>query len=208
MQVTVFGASGRVGRQVVERLVKNNYQVVAFIHHNNPFSDYPDVQIVSGSIADQAAVSKAIANSQAVISTLGSWGSPTKDIVSVGVQNITQAMGQQGISRLITLSGANAFYGLDRPTVIDKLTHTFLGIIAGKILRDGEKHLVILEATNLDWTCIRSPVMTKSTKSAYRLTNKIPSLLASIPQAAAARAVVDQLQDKTHYHQAPVIYRA
>lgn len=208
MQVTVFGASGRVGRQVVAKLVEDNHQVVAFIHHNNPFSEYPDVQIVSGSINDQAAVGKAILGSDAVISTLGSWGTPSKDIVSVGAENIIMAMQQQGLQRLITVSGANAFYSPDKPTLLDKLTHAFLGIMAGKILVDGEKHLALLEKSGLDWTCVRSPVMTNSKKSTYRLTSKISSLIATIPRAAVVQAVIDQLDDEGHYQQAPVIYHA
>ena len=207
MKVTVFGASGKVGRQVVDLLVADNHEVVAFIHTHNPFADYPDVAIVSGSITDDVAVAKAVHGSQAVISCLGSWGTATKDIVSTGTRQIIAAMERESVSRIITVSGAGAFYNKDQPTALDRLTHRFLGIVAAPILRDGEEHLAALQVSGLHWTCLRSPVMTMSKRTAYRLSSKLPTLLASVPRAAVARALIDQLNDIQHFSQAPVIYR-
>lgn len=207
MQVTVFGASGRVGRLVVADLRASGYEVVAFIHNANPFADNRNVKVVRGSISDAEAVSRAVKGSGAVISALGSWGTPTKDVVSSGGDLIIQAMTTQNVKRLITLTGANAFYSQDKPGLIARLTRKTLGLIAPKILIDGEKHLRSLEESSLDWTCVRSPAMTGSSAVGYRLSARLPSILAVVPRKAVAKCLVDQLTEIKSVRKAPVIYR-
>ncbi|MDL2341570.1 MAG: SDR family oxidoreductase [Patescibacteria group bacterium] len=206
MQVTIFGAAGKVGQRVVTKLLADNHQLVVFVHRHNPYANTPNVTVISGSIDNYQAVATAIQGSQAVISTLGSWGSPAKNIVSTGTETIVQAMTEQGVQRLITVSGAGAFYSQDHPTTIDRLTHRLLQLVAPKILTDGEQHLAVLEASTLDWTCIRSPVMTKRHSNDYELRQALPSLLAYVPREAVAQCLVDQLQDSTYFKKAPVIY--
>lgn len=207
MQITVFGASGRVGRQVVNLLLDADYAVVAFIHNQNPFEAQAKVKVVRGSITDQAAVSAAITGSQAVISTLGSWGTPTDNVVSTGTIQIVKAMTNQNLRRLITVSGASAFCSQDSPTLQNQVTHGVLALLMKKILLDGEEHLRTLEASSLDWTCIRSPAMTGSKSTAYSLVTALASLLASVPRRAVAQCLVDQIKDTTHIMKAPVIRR-
>lgn len=208
MKITVFGASGKVGRLIVSRLLAEGHTVTVLIHRHNPFSPNDSLRTVSGSVDNLAAVADAVKGSDAVISTLGSWGTPTKTVVSTGTNSIVQAMQTSGVKRLITLTGASAFYSADQPNWLDRLTHSCLSIVAGRILRDGEAHLKTLEASQLEWTSLRSPVMTSARQSRYRLSPQLPNLLAFVPRQAVAKALVDQLQDQMYFRQAPVIYRA
>lgn len=207
MQVTVFGSSGKVGRLVVGNLEASGHEVVAFVHKANPFVDNLNVKVIQGSIDDEIAINRAIEGSGAVVSTLGSWGSPTKDVVSSGTDSIVRAMTSLKVKRLITLTGANAFYSLDAPSLLDRLTRKLIGLIAPKILSDGERHLRTLEKSNLDWTCVRSPAMTSSSADGYRLSARLPFILTFVPRQAVAKSLVDQLSDIEFIRKAPVIYR-
>lgn len=207
MQVSIFGASGKVGRQVVARLLAADHQVVALIHRHNPLGEAENLRIVRGSIDNIDAVNQTIDGSQAVISTLGSWGSNNKTVVSSGTAAIISSMKTKGLQRLITLTGASAFYAADQPNWLDRATHALLSIVAPKILKDGEDHLRLLEASGLDWTCIRSPVMTGQASGRYELTDTLPSLLASIPRSTVAQCLTDQLADSSQRAKAPVIRR-
>ncbi len=207
MQVTVYGASGKTGRLVVAGLLAADHAVVAFVHSHNPFAGLAGVRVVTGSVDDRATVTAAAAGSQVIISTLGSWGTPSKSVVSVGIRAIIAAAAEHQISRVISLTGASAFYGHDRPTVLDRATHVLLSLTAAKILRDGETHLQLLVDSPLDWTAIRSPLMLGFGSKSYTLRLHLPSLLATIPRGAVAQALVDQLSDTSHHKQAPVIRR-
>ncbi len=55
MQVTVFGASGNVGQRVVERLLVDGHEVVAFVHSSAPFAENDKLKVVTGDVHDAVA---------------------------------------------------------------------------------------------------------------------------------------------------------
>lgn len=208
MQLTVFGASGKVGSLVVKIALRRGYKVVAFIHSNNPFDEVGNFSIIQGEISDKQAVNKAIEGSNAVISALGSWGTKEKNILTAGMKTIIPAMESAKISRLITLTGSGAMWSMDNSSFFDKSAHKLLGIVAPKILKDGEEHLRILEASDLDWTCVRSPVMNKSISTDYKLDYIPPLLIAQVSRSTVAKCLIDQIKNSNYLRKAPHIHKA
>ena len=123
MRITIFGASGRVGRLVVEGALKDGHEVVAFVHHKPKFPDNPHLKIAQGDIHQTADVAKAVKDADVVISALGSWGTKSKDIVSSGMANIIPAMQDSGVKRVISLTGADARAEGDALGLVHRLTH-------------------------------------------------------------------------------------
>ncbi len=208
MQVTVFGASGKVGQLVVKQLLADGHRVVAFVHGHAPFEESDHLKIRRGDIHNAPDVKAAIVGSEIVISTLGSWGTTTKDILGSAMGTIIPAMKTQDITRIVSLTGSGAFAPQDRPSPIDKLSHTAFGLIAGSVLRDGEKHLRLLDASDLDWTVIRSPAMRSFGPASYHLNTKTPFALATVHRQAVVHAIVDQLTATDFLRQAPHIHSA
>lgn len=205
MQIVVFGASGKVGRQVVGAALERGHSVVAFVHSNSPFEPQPRLAILQGDVHDAEAVSKAVAGSDVVISTLGSWHTPTKDIVSSAIRNIIPVMESLGIDRIITLTGAGAYAPEDRPSLLYRLGHAAFGIFAKKIIFDGEEHIRLLAASKLRWTTLRSPVMSNGHLSAYSLSMRGPAFWVTIPRKAVVKAILDQIEGPAYECQAPFI---
>lgn len=208
MQITVFGASGKVGRLVVGLAVARGYEVVAFVHSTNLFNDKKGVRVVRGDVHDPKCVMEAVEGSQAVISCLGSWHTRGKDILSAAMQAIIPAMERRGIKRIVTLTGAAAFDINDAPPLGQKAAHTLLSTFAGQIVQDGETHIRLLRASKLDWTVIRSPVMTGGAKTTYQLRTKLPGLFTLISRQTVATSLVDQIEVTESIRQAPIIYPA
>lgn len=206
MQVVVFGASGKVGRLVVVDLLADGYNVKAFVHSKNPFGRHKNLKVVRGDIYNATSVEKAVKGSDAVISCLGSWGSKKQNVVSSGTKNVITAMKKCNVRRVITLTGM-AFASQDKPKFIDKIGRSILKLGAPKILEDGEKHIKLLEKSGLDWTTLRSPVMTNSTNKSYALNLRLAGFFATIPRNAVAKAMVDQIKSSDYIEQAPVIHR-
>lgn len=207
MQVTIFGANGRVGRQVVALCQQRGYDVVAFVHSSNPFAGQAGIRVVQGDIYDAAAVGQALKGSQAVMSALGSWGTKRKDIVSRAMTAIIPAMQQQGIKRIVTVTGSGALWAGDDARWTDRAGRAVLNTLAPKILLDGERHLAFLAESKLDWTSIRSPVMLGFGTDKYHLRSKLPLLPGAVPRKAVVASMVDQLEATDFVGQAPVIYR-
>lgn len=207
-QITIFGASGRVGRLVVADALAAGYSVVAFVHVHNPFQGVKGVTVVQGDIGDSKQVMTAIQGSRVVISTLSSWHSKQHNVLVRAMNIILPSMRELGISRIITLTGI-ALSSKDKLGLANKLSYGAFKIVAGKVLIDAEIHLQLLQKSGLDWTCVRSPVMTRERRVNYSLSPKIGSFtfMTSIPRPAVAKCLVDQVISKEYIGQAMVIKR-
>lgn len=208
MKITVFGATGKVGRLVVDNLLSSGHQVTAFAHGASPFTPTKNLTVVQGDIHNAGDVKAALAGSDAIISTLGSWHTLSEDILTSAMKNIIPVAETQGIKRLVSLTGSQAALPDEKLRLFERLFRFALTIIAHKILVDGENHLRLLAASQLDWTVIRSPIMKTSAKTGYRLSLAAPSPVATVSRAAVAQAITDQLQAQDYIKMAPHIQNA
>ncbi|HEY5442052.1 MAG TPA: NAD(P)H-binding protein [Candidatus Saccharimonadales bacterium] len=208
MQITIFGASGKVGSLVVAQALKQGYSVVAFVHSRSRLPENPNLRTVKGDIYNAQDVAKAVAGSKAVISALGSWGTPKKDVLTVAMRHIIPAV--QSGTRIISLTGSDARADGDSLSLLHRLSHASIKLVPGvkKILADGEEHIHLLEASGLDWTVIRSPVMNERGNPEHAtLTDKRPAPWGTINRHAVAASLVDLIDNGQYSRQAPFIAR-
>ena len=206
MQITVFGAAGKVGTLVVEDALRRGYTVVAFVHNHSLFSPSGKLIIVHGDVYKATDVADALQGSQAVISCLGSWGTPKRNVLTTAMEALIPAMEQAGISRIISLTGSGAAApGEKGQEWLLKLLSPFP---AGKVFRDGQDHMRMLADSDLQWTTLRSPVMTGFGKPGYQLKPKAGGPLATVRRSAVATALLDQLDATNFIRTAPVLYRS
>lgn len=205
-QVTVFGATGRVGRQVVDLLLADGHAVVAAVHGEADMPTHTNLTTRRVDVYDQASVARAVKGSDTVVSALGSWGTKNQNVLSAGVTNIIAAMESQSIRRIVSLTGAEARAQGDSLGIIHRLMHIALLVIAPKILRDGEAHIAALEASHLDWTVVRSPIMSAAQGAREgKLSLARPLPWQRIARSAVAAQMVELVQGDTWVGQAPFI---
>ncbi len=204
--VVVFGATGKVGRLVVEYALADGYQVTAFVHRHHDLPNTSNLQIVKGDIYNRADIERVLNDADVVVSALSSWGSQYKDVLATAMASIVAVSKRYGVSRIVSLTGADARAYGDEISVLHRLSHVAISIVAGKVLRDGERHIKLLRDSKLDWTVIRSPVMKNNDASDYVLSNHRPAPWALVSRRAVARAMVDQIKSGHNSHNAPFIH--
>lgn len=208
MQLTVFGATGKVGKLVVDEALSRGHKVVAFVHSSSDLPKDKKLQIVNGDVYNPEAVAEAIKGSDAVISALGSWGTPNKDILKAGMENIIPAMEKQKLARIISLTGHGANAPGDKFELLHTISRWMLVILAPRILHDGEKHIEQLAASKLDWTVVRSSLMEEhGNPKRFILSLKRPLPLAMVHRKAVANCLVNLAETKDFNKQAPFILR-
>jgi len=118
--VTVFGASGFLGRHVVRELCKKGHRVRAAVRHPmeanflNPMGAVGQVQIFQANVRFRTSVSDALAGADAAVNLVGILAPVGKNtfegVQTLGAQNIAQEAARLGIEDLIHVSaiGANA----------------------------------------------------------------------------------------------------
>ncbi len=208
-QVTVFGANGKIGSLVVAEALHRGYNVVAFVHHIVTLEQTDHLTIIQGDIYNPDEVAAALTGSDFVISALGSWGTPKKDILTIGMGHIIAGMQQHAISTVISLTGADARASGDTLGMLHRMMHVMIKVFANKILIDGERHIALLEQSQLDWTVVRSSIMSSQVQinSSYVFTNQRPGPWQIISRRLVVVSMVDTLQDRTWKQRAPFISR-
>ena len=206
MRVAVMGASGKVGRQLTAELLKRGHTVTALVHSSKlGVPPNSKLHVVSGDIHSSSDIAAAIKGSDAIVSTLGSWGTKSKDIVSAATKNLIPAMQKAGIKRFVSVTGNAAILPGENLTLIQNLSRRALLVIAKPILSDAEEHLRLLHDSDLDWTAIRSPVMTNSNKPNYKLASKPFAPWAVVSRTGVVMALADIIEDGSFSNQAPFI---
>lgn len=198
MNIAIFGASGNIGRRVIKLLLEKGYSVTALTHRSTNLPTHAALKAVRGDIHNRADVEATLVGADLVISTLGSWGTKQKDILTAAMSNIVPVMESQGITRVISLTGAGVLLPSDAVAWYDRLNVAMLAVIAPKILHDGENHLEILAASQLDWTVLRSPVMTNRTAHGYSLQSRPPFPWQTVSRDNVAQALVDLIDSKEY----------
>jgi putative NADH-flavin reductase len=205
MNILLFGASGHVGTLVLDEALRRGHAVTAFVH-TSPLEPRDRLSIVRGDIYDPTDINAAISGHDAIISTLGSWGTKRKDVVSTAMRHIIPSASAHGIRRLVTVTGNIACAPEEDHAAGMRVSHGLMGLFAHRILKDADDHLARLYASDLDWTVVRSPVMTSSDGTSYVLNRKVFAL--SVSRHAVAHALVDLAENREWLQAAPFIHNA
>jgi uncharacterized protein len=158
MKLTVFGATGMVGKQVVKLALAFNHTVKAFGRNVESLID-PDLSndnliAIKGYVFDKDSVYDAIKNSDAVISALGGDFSGNDKTRSIGMKNIITAMERAGIKRIVAVGGMGILNAEDGTLLIDQPDYP------KNYLAVGKEHLQAyqyLKESDLDWTIVGAP---------------------------------------------------
>ena len=157
MKVTVFGATGTVGNQVVRQALEAGHQVTAFTRDAGRLTiEHANLSVVEGDVlSDTEAVDSAVIGQDSVIVALGA-GAKGK-VRSEGTRNIIAAMKKAGVSNLICQSTLGA--GDSSAQLNLKWWLLFRGPLRWA-MADHERQEALVRDSGLDWTIVRPAAFT------------------------------------------------
>jgi len=153
MKLVIFGATGTVGRQIVD-------QALAAGHHVTGFSRRPEAggaaTWIRGDVSNFAHVTEAVKGQGAVIVALGAGRKGM--IRALGTAHIIAAMQAHGVRRLICQStlGAGDSYG----NLNFFWKRVMFGLLLRPAFRDHQRQEAHVRASGLDWTIVRPGAFT------------------------------------------------
>jgi putative NADH-flavin reductase len=205
-RIAVLGASGRVGRRVVERALAQGDTVVAQTREAARLSDLADrVEVQAFDPRDRAALRGFVAGADAVVFTLGTRPGATT-LFSEVTTSLIAAMREAGVRRLIAVTGVGA--GDTRGHggfVYDRIVFP---LITRKLYRDKDRQEALIADSGLDWTLVRpAPFHDRPAKGPLQVVEEIgpDTVLRRITPDEVAQFVVDQLASDAYLHQRPFI---
>jgi putative NADH-flavin reductase len=161
MKLTVFGATGRTGLQVVEQGLAAGHEIRAVVRDATQLDpDRAGLEVVVGDVMDPATIVEAVTGSDAVVSTIGtrSGRAPTT-VCADSSRSIVEAMHKAGTRRLVVVSGTGPFDEGEGPGmryILKPMGRLFLKNVFADFVAMEE----IVRASGLDWTIVRPPSLT------------------------------------------------
>jgi uncharacterized protein YbjT (DUF2867 family) len=169
MKITIFAATGGIGRQLLEQAVAAIHDVTVVVR--NPGKLSRPVRTVTTDLAgpDPAALESAVAGADAVLSGLGPRSNSEAGVASHGTRAIVTAMQATGTRRIVVVSaapiGTVPSPGNPSPPKHDPGDGFFMRHLGAPLtkaaLRKTYADLAemedILRDSGLDWTIIRPP---------------------------------------------------
>ena len=207
MKMVVFGASGGLGRQIVEQALGLGYIVTAFvrtpaklgIHHQN-------LTAFQGDVMDDAAVVKAVAGQDVVISALGPTRPPVPHMMETAAKNIVAAMQKHGLRRIVSTTGAGVRQPEDQPKFIDHFIGFLLNLLAKEVVIDSAANVKVIQSSDLEWTIVRFPrLMDGAHTGKYRVGYVGKDSSSQLSRADGADFVLKELVEKKWLRKLPVV---
>jgi uncharacterized protein YbjT (DUF2867 family) len=158
LQVAVFGATGKIGRHVIDQLLAAGHTVTAYARNPSKLpTTHPNLSVIQGGLDDPAGIGRAVEGADAVISALGpslkrgATGTPVSD----GTRTIVAAMHAAGARRFIGLATPSVADPRDRPTLKGKLLPVLARLALPNALTELRGMTDAVTSSDLDWTIAR-----------------------------------------------------
>ena len=183
MRITVFGASGRTGRSLVQQAIENGHEVVAFVRGASAFGEPGDkLDVDEGDARDPEAVAEAIRGSDAVISVLSLGRAEDEPQHSDATRTVVAAAGDEGVRRIVVVANKDVFGD-------DEVTDEFAAHA-----REHRRNRETLKGSGLDWTILASGrIEDGPATGAYEATEDAIAPRRTIAPQDLAKAILDAL---------------
>jgi len=211
MKITVFGATGAIGRLTVGELLDRGDTVT--VHARNPAKIPAEwegrVRVVTGEVTDPVSVEEAVAGADAVVSALG----PSMDRRATGlpliegVRLIVDAMRRHGIHRYIGHGTPSIPDPHERQTLQTRLIRFMGRRFLSRAYRELVGMSALIMVDDLDWTIVRftapkdGPAKDRLRVGFYG-TDRIGF---AVTRADIARFTAEQAHSDTYLRRAPAI---
>lgn len=122
MNLIVFGATGMVGKQIVQQALYKGHHVKAF-GRNVYTTDYlqpENLQLIQGALFDESEVFNAITGSDAVLSAIGGGADGADKTRTLGIKNIIRQMQKASVKRIIAIGGMGVLNADENSILLDQ----------------------------------------------------------------------------------------
>lgn len=207
MNVIIFGASGAVGRCLVEQTLAQGYHVTAAVR--NPATveiTHERLRVLPCDVLNAASVNQALAGQDVVFCTLGTHAKGPITLYSAGARNIVQGMQAHQVRRLIFLSN----FGILDETAQDWRGAALLFLIKRFIpqtLADHRRALEEIRGHAPEWIVVRPlPLTNAPWTGRFRIAvDDLPAKGMQIARADVADFMMRQATSDDYLYKVPAI---
>lgn len=161
MKLTVFGATGGIGKLVWAQAILAGHEVTAVARRPEAITfEHERLHVVRGDVLDPSTLAQAVAGQDAIVSAIGTTERGPTTLYSRGVSNIIRAMDEAHVRRLLVVSADGLEAGPEVPFVRRMLTRYLVQRMFADSYADLRRMEQIVRASDVVWTIVRPPKLT------------------------------------------------
>ncbi len=208
MKLTIFGATGGTGRQIVALAREQGHDLTALVRNPEKLDQtHENLQIVKGDVLDVASVEGVIQGQDAVLCTIGHSKIMDNTMLRAnGTKNIISAMEKTGVRRFICQSSLGT--GNSRKMLPFLQKYFGISLLLRRVIADHEEQEKYIKQSQLDWVIARPGSLTDGEGTgSYRqgITSNNQTLTFKISRADTADFMLKQLADNAYLHKSPCL---
>lgn len=207
MKLTVFGASGRIGSEIVRQGAAAGHDMTAVVRRGSAVTGLPeDARLVEvAGISDPEMLVPTVAGRDAVLSGLGPRTRRDAGVTAPMIRCLIGAMGRSDVRRILVVSAAP----VAAPHPDDSfVTRRVMWPLISRILRPVYADLCEMEddlsRSETEWTAVRPPrLVNREVTGRYRtaIGENLPRA-GTISRADVAHAMLAMINDPTTFRRA------
>lgn len=210
MKITIFGATGLLGRECLSQCVEAGHDVTVLARTSSklPAELRDRIHVVEGDGLNPESVARALdADTDGILFAIGIDNHSAEDLCTDVTRHILSSMRKLGIKRFVWCGGGNTVGDEDVTSFGSKFVGWFSRTFMALRHRDKLHQIALLdESRDVEWIGIRPLQMHKGAKTGkYRVGFHRYSGLSKITAGDCAHEMIRMLTDDTWLHRAPVI---
>ena len=204
MKIAVIAANGRSGQAFVEAALTAGHSIRAGVRTKSYLKPHPGLTVVECDATNEAQLKNLLSGQEAVASFIGHVKGSEPNVQTIAIQKVVDAMNELGVKRLVSLTGTGVRFPGDKISLIDRFLNLSISIIDPARVKDGENHVEVLKASDLDWTVIRVLKLQNVPPKPFELREHGPTKW-YVSRQEVAQAVLQVLEQHSFIKQAPII---
>ncbi|WP_090925865.1 NAD(P)-dependent oxidoreductase [Salibacterium qingdaonense] len=148
MNISIFGATGRVGNRLLPMLLSSGYSVRALARSPEKLKSHPSLQVIEGNVLTDKDVQTTISGTDIVISTLGT---DKQNTLQRAFPLIIDAMIQENVQRILS-TGTAGILNARRDPAIFRFETNESKRRSTTAARDHAEACKLLQQSPLNWT--------------------------------------------------------
>ncbi|CCK28130.1 NAD-dependent epimerase/dehydratase [Streptomyces davaonensis JCM 4913] len=198
MKLTVFGATGGIGQEIVRQALTAGHQVTAVVRDpaRLPVTG-AGLEVFRADLTDPEAVRPAVTGRDAVLSGLGARSRKDAGVTTRLTRAVLRAMEAEGTRRLLVVSAAPLGPAAPQDGPLDRAMRAMVSAVLKGVYDDLREMEAELARSAVDWTSVRPPrLQEKPLTGMYRtVVGGTPARSRFIGRADVAHAMLAMTED-------------
>ncbi|MFJ4005440.1 NAD(P)-dependent oxidoreductase [Streptomyces sp. NPDC090023] len=198
MRLTVFGATGGVGGEIVRQALDAGHEVTAVVRDPARLTVTGErLHVVRADLSDPEALRGAVAGRDAVLSGLGARSRKDAGVTTRLTRAVLAAMAAEGVRRLVIVSAAPVGPAPADDGLLDRALRSVVSAVFKDTYADLRETEAELARSTAEWTVVRPPrLLDRPLTGRYRtVVGGSPRGGRTIGRADVAHAMLAMLDD-------------